>query len=197
MNRISSLVAFLFYISSTIFSAGAHAQVISTINGRIDSNSPSMPVVSISSPNCTSQGVTPVNYSSTPFRVSTSGNYSISLSYTPSPLNSLVSFYVYITSFDPTNGLVNCIAATNLTPTTLPAVPLTSGTQYFYVAFDDTFSQFTETTAVDFTATFDGPGRVLPPVSQVTAVPTLSEWSLTLLALIAATVGIRQIRRRI
>lgn len=78
-----------------------------TVTGIISPTDPTMPVVSISTPNCIGQGITPVHYEALPFTVSASGAYTVAL--TSSPSNA-ASFYLHEIAFDPNNGLMNCIA---------------------------------------------------------------------------------------
>jgi len=123
-----------------------------SVTGTIDGADPTMPVVFISTPNCTGQGVSPVHYEVHSLQVDTAGVYTVTVS---SPAN-LASVYVYATSFDPTNGLANCVGGSNSgSPTTL-TINLDPSITYFVVPFDDTFAQ----TGGSYTLTVDGPGGV-------------------------------------
>ncbi|MBE2269827.1 MAG: hypothetical protein IAE80_16440 [Anaerolinea sp.] len=108
---------------------------------------PTMPVVSISTPNCTSQGATPVRYDAYPFTVTATGLYNFSAASTGGA-GTLASIYIMNSGFNPAAAFGNCIAASNNgfapgTPTTLNNVNLTAGTPYYLVIFDDTFTQTT------------------------------------------------------
>lgn len=123
-----------------------------TISGVVDSSDPVMAVVSISTPNCGVQGATPVHYELHPFTVDASGVYNFSLTST----SDYASMYLYVATFDPTNGAVNCIAGANSGTPKAFSVNLTAGTQYYVIPFDDTFVQ----AAPAFELTIDGPGNI-------------------------------------
>jgi hypothetical protein len=128
-----------------------------TLGGTITSSDPTMPVVFISDPNCTGQGVTPVLYNAHVITVDTTGDYTFLLT---SP-GSFASLYLYVGAFDPTNGLVNCIAGSNQTPTGF-TYTLDASLVYIVVPFDDTFAQAGGSYQLDIT----GPGNIyngLPP----------------------------------
>lgn len=174
---------FLFLIGAS----AASAQVTSNLGGSITAT-PEMAVVSISTPTCGGSGGTLVNYSAQPFTVSASGSYQLTGS-AGAPLTGNLAYYVYQTAFDPANNTVNCIGAANNDPPVIPALALTAGTQYFLVAIDDTFAQPTNTTPATYNVVFSGPGSVIGAVASVAQVPTLSQLSLALLALLLAFAG--------
>lgn len=120
--------------------------------GVIDASDPTMPVVYISPPNCSGQGSFPVHYESIPFYVSASGTYTLDLTST----GEFASFYLYQGSFDPSNGMANCVAGDNSTPKQI-VYGLTQGTAYYVVVFDDQFGQ----AGGDYTVQFSGPGDIL------------------------------------
>ncbi len=108
---------------------------------------PTMPVVSISTPNCSAQGSTPVRYDAFPFTVTVTGLYSFSVASTGGA-GTLASLYIMDSGFNPAAAFGNCIYGANngiapATPTTLNNVNLNAGTQYYLVIFDDTFAQTT------------------------------------------------------
>lgn len=108
---------------------------------------PTMPVVTVSTPNCAAQGLTPVRYDAFPFTVTQSGAYNFSAASTGGA-GTLASIYIMNSGFNPAAALGNCIAASNngfppATPATLNGVNLTAGTEYYLVIFDDTFAQTT------------------------------------------------------
>jgi hypothetical protein len=108
---------------------------------------PTMNVVTISTPNCASQGATLVRYDAFPFTVTQTGAYSFSAASTGGK-GTLASIYIMDSGFNPAAALGNCLYGSNngkppATPTTLNNVNLTTGTDYFLVIFDDTFTQTT------------------------------------------------------
>lgn len=109
---------------------------------------PTMAVVTISTPNCGSQGVTQVLYDAFPFTVTVTGAYSFSAASTGGS-GTRASIYIMNSGFNPAAALGNCIAASNngnaaaSIPATLNNVNLTAGTQYYVVIFDDSLSQTT------------------------------------------------------
>lgn len=123
-----------------------------SVTGTIDAADPTMPVVFITTPNCTGQGVSPVLYEVQPLRVDTAGVYTLTLAST----GGFASVYLYAGSFDPTNGLANCIAADNSGAVMEISINLDPSVQYFVVPFDDTFAQV----GGSYTLTVTGPGDV-------------------------------------
>lgn len=119
--------------------------------GVIDASDPTMPVVFISPPNCSGQGVFPVHYESILFSVGTSGTYTLDLTST----GEFASLYLYQGSFDPANGMANCIAGDNFSPKQV-VYNLAQGTAYYVVVFDDQFAQ----AGGDYTVQFSGPGDI-------------------------------------
>ncbi len=104
---------------------------------------PTMAVVTISTPNCGSQGATQVRYDAFPFTVSATGAYNFSAA-TTGGIGTKASIYIMNSGFNPAAALGNCIAAANIgVPTTLNNVNLTAGTPYYLVIFDDSFEQTT------------------------------------------------------
>jgi hypothetical protein len=120
-----------------------------SFTGTLTAGGPTMPVVSISTPNCVSQGVTPVLYRTYPFNVSASGSYTFTVD------NNLTAIYIHAGAFNPASPFANCIAASNSNPINLP-VNLNSGTNYFLTIIDDTFAQ----TGQSFVAEITGPGTI-------------------------------------
>ena len=139
---------------------------------------PTMAVVSISTPNCVSQGATQVRYDAFPFTVSATGAYSFSAASTGGA-GTLASIYIMNSGFNPAAARVNCIAGANNgsapgTPTTLNNVNLTAGTPYYLVIFDDTFAQTTP--GYNFSANgvgdllFGTPGSCIDPLPAGTPI---------------------------
>lgn len=132
-----------------VFTVTAGAVFAGSISfGGTFAGDPTMAVVSISTPNCSSQGSTQVRYDAYPFTVTVTGAYSFSAASTGST-GTLVSIYIMNSGFNPAAARTNCIAGANngnpgtSVPTTLNNVNLTAGTQYYLVIFDDTFTQVT------------------------------------------------------
>jgi hypothetical protein len=132
-----------------------------------------MPVVSISTPNCTAQGATQVRYHKHRFTVDVTGAYNLIIPQTGQTAGSLVSIYVMSATFNPATPFASCLAGANNglapgTPTTLNNVNLTAGTIYYAVPFDDTFSQVSNG---PWTLTISGPGNVtfidLTPINTI------------------------------
>lgn len=130
----------------------AHAATV-TVDGILDGTDSAMPVVTISSPNCTSQGATLVHYDALPFTVDTSGTYSFSMLST----TGLASLYLHTAAFDPTAGLASCLAADNSGNPKGFDFDLTAGTNYFAVPFDDSLSQ----AGAAYSLTISGPGNIV------------------------------------
>ncbi len=126
------------------------------LSGRIGPSDDAMPVVFISTPNCTAQGSSPVHYQVVPFFVETEGVYRLTLQSS----NNDASFYVYQDSFDPEDALTNCVAGSNTSVADRKSVEvsLTAGGPHYMVVFNDDIDQTIE---VDYTASL-----AKPPVSS-------------------------------
>src|SRR5215208_3158450 len=70
-----------------------------TFTGTIDPGDPTLPVVFISTPNCTGQGSFPVHYEVYPITVDADGTYNFTLTDT----QAIVSLYIFASTFDPAN----------------------------------------------------------------------------------------------
>jgi hypothetical protein len=144
----------LVLLALILFSALPVSAGTATLSGVLDASDPTMPVVFITPPNCAGQGVTPVHYEATVFSVGTTGVYTLSLTST-GPINEFASFYLYAGSFDPGNGMANCVAADNSTPKQI-AYNLVQNSTYYVVVIDDQFSQ----PGGNYTVQFSGPGNI-------------------------------------
>ncbi len=131
--------------------SGVYAGTAS-ISGTIDSTNPMLPVVFISTPNCTGQGASLVLYETVPFSVDADGSYTIDVVSD----GGFASIYLYENSHDPANGMTNCIAADNSGNPVSITSSLTAGRSYFLIVFDDTFAQV----GGNYTASFSGPGNI-------------------------------------
>ena len=182
-----------YFLSVLLAAAIAPAAGALTLTGTIDAADPDMPVVFISTPNCTGQGVSLVSFEARPIFVTASGTYTFSqTSAGASP--GFASLYLMSVNFDPDNGFPTCIAGSNGADPLGFAVPLVAGTQYYAVPFDDTFGQLGGTYVLDIT----GDGEVHEGAPTILAIPTLSQWGLVgLAALLALTglFGLRKLRR--
>lgn len=116
---------------------------------------PTMAVVTISSPNCASQGSTQVRYDAYQFTVDVSGMYDFSAT-RPAVSGTLTSIYLMNSSFNPAAALGNCLAGDNTGNPTTFSFSLTAGTVYYFVVFDDTFAQ----SGTTYTASINGPGNI-------------------------------------
>jgi hypothetical protein len=194
MRRIASSLLTL-AVAALSFAAPALAGT-ATFPGTWEVGGPTMPVVAISTPNCTAQLATPVRYKEHPFHVTVSGIYNFSETVVPNTPGNLASLYVMSENFDPAAGLATCLFASNngsppATPTTL-AANLTAFTPYIAVAFDDTFAQSGES----YVLTVSGPGDILVfEAPSILEIPTLSPWGLALLAALLALGGLALVRR--
>lgn len=103
----------------------------------IDAGDPTMPVVFISTPNCTGQGATPVHYEALPFTVATDGDYTL----TQISQGGFASLYLMDATFDPAAAFPSCLAGSNGADPLGFTEALTAGELYFAVPFDDTFEQ--------------------------------------------------------
>ncbi len=175
----SLAVLFLVLLVSGLSAATVSAGSIA-FSGTFDAGDSTMPVVFISTPNCTGQGASPVRYDAFPFSVTATGAYNFIAASTGAGTEA--SIYIMNSGFNPAAAFPNCIAASNSgAPTTLSNVNLTAGTQYFLVIFDDTFGQtvpgynFSANGVGDFNFGFPGQQQVclnpLPAGSFVYTVP--------------------------
>lgn len=164
--------------------ASAETQII---NGVIDSSDPTMPVVFISDPDCTGQGVTPVLYDVYAFTVGQTGVYSFLLNST----GDFASLYLFSPTFDPMNGFPTCIAGANDNPPVFDEA-LTPGVQYYVVPFDDTFDQF----GGDYQLTITGPGSIFVGNETDLEIPTLSPIGIIALVALLSGAAFLAIRRR-
>lgn len=134
-------------VAAMLFAALIGAVAVSagsiSFSGTFSSGDPTMAVVTISTPNCVSQGATQVRYHAYPFTVTATGLYSFSAGSTGG-VGTRASIYIMNSSFNPAAALANCLYGANTgTPTALNNVNLTAATAYYLVIFDDTFGQTT------------------------------------------------------
>ncbi|MBX3144492.1 MAG: hypothetical protein KF813_12085 [Trueperaceae bacterium] len=112
------------------------------LEGTIDAATPTMPVVLIITPNCTSDlGGTMVRHKVHPFYVDQDAGYTLTLEHGDVAL----AFIVYEDEFDPTEPRTNCIAAHNDGTPMVLTLDLEAGGPYYAVVFDDTFAQDQDT----------------------------------------------------
>ncbi len=136
----------------TLAVSAASADNSSNISGTIDSSDPTMSVIFITPPNCTGQGAVQLRYEAVQFHVDVSGQYVFTLGST----DSNAVFYLYIDSFDPSNGMSNCVAADNTYPFEI-VQNLTNEHSYILVMVDD----HGVLPAVNYNVLAQGPGNVV------------------------------------
>ncbi|MBL8132730.1 MAG: PPC domain-containing protein [Anaerolineae bacterium] len=149
MNRRVVLFGILILVTAlgvwSVFAGSA------SVSGTLDGSEPKMPVVFISSPNCTGQGAALVGYDAYAFSVDAAGVYTLDLA---DPSGNL-SLYLMTADFNPAAAFPNCLAADN-SGTISVSFALAANTTYYAVPFDDTFSQ----AGGSYTLTISGPGNV-------------------------------------
>jgi len=151
VRRLSLVFLFTLVLSSGLVAAPASAGSAS-FSGTLNAADPTMPVVFISSPICTAQGVSPVAYESIQFSVDAAGVYTLDLTLTGN-----LSMYLFAGSFNPAAAFPTCVAADNSDPIQI-SYGLATGTTYFAVVFDDTAAPQAGGT---YSLTISGPGNIL------------------------------------
>lgn len=139
------LIAVFALVTSAVYAGTA------SIGGTLTPDDPTMPVVFITTPNCTGQGAGSVLYVVYPFTVDTAGDYSFSVTSDAG----FASMYLFEGSFDPAAAFPTCIAGSNSGNPVVFTETLATGTQYFWVIFDDTFAQV----GGNYSGTVSGPGN--------------------------------------
>jgi hypothetical protein len=138
VRRLTRLVIALVMVGAALMmGTGTSSALTNTYTGTITNADPTMPVVSISTPECVSQLVFPVHYQVIEFLHPLPGTHSIQMTST----DGFASAYLYEGSFDPTNPLENCVAADNGADPIEITYDFLRGTPYFLVVFDDQFAQ--------------------------------------------------------
>jgi hypothetical protein len=120
-----------------VIGAGIANARTDTFTGTIDDADPTMPVVTISPPECIMASVTPVHYDVIEFLRPLAGTHSFAMTST----DNFASAYLYEGSFDPTNPLENCVAADNSGDPIEITYDFLPNTPYFLVVFDDQGAQ--------------------------------------------------------
>ena len=154
-----------------------------TINGTIDATDPVLAVVTISTPDCVSQGTFLNHHEAVPFTVDVSGAYSFSMT---SPIGR-GALYLFENSFNPAAPLATCVAGDNTGDPVEFSFGLTAGTTYIAVPFDDAIDQ----SGVVYALTIAGRGDI-----TLTSVPEPENMLLVGTALLAL-VGFGRPRRRV
>lgn len=183
--RRAFCLALLLLVPCTPAMAGTFSE---TVTGTLVPGGPVLPQTGIiSTPNCTGAYVAfAVLYAVQPLIVAETGSYHFDEPGAESAV------YILHDAFDPANVADNCTAASNTNPISLD-VALTSGVQYYVVVIEDTFAQ----DGMDYTLTVSGPGAITLGIPSAIEVPTLSDWSLGLLALVLASLAVFAMRRRV
>lgn len=170
----------------------AHAQVVTNLNYNLALTDAVIPDFHFDSGQpCDIHFVgDPGRYRTTPMRVTTGGTYNFrDAGYYDDPGGLDGSLGIYSGSFNPASPAVNCVASVDDDQD----VTLTAGTYTLVLSAWDGISEIPGA----FHYTIDGPAAVaLSSSGAVAAVPTLAEWSLGLLAALAAALGWRGMRRR-
>jgi len=148
-----------------------------TVNGTLGPPDPTMPVVAISTPNCTAQLVTPVQYEAIQVVVDVGGTYTFSQTSAGSSPG-FASLYLMNSGFNPAAAFPNCLAASNGADPLGFTFALVSGVTYFAVPFDDQFAQ----PGGPYTLTISGPGNIFINGASAASIPALSSGALAVLA---------------
>lgn len=146
------LVLFIALIALLAISAAPAFAGSASVSGTLTPGGATMPVIFISSPNCTGQGVSAVLYATHTLTVDTAGVYSINL---PDDAAGAFSLYLHSAGFNPAAGFPTCLAADNSGAIGF-SFALAANTTYYVVPFDDTFAQL----GGSYTLTISGPGNV-------------------------------------
>lgn len=151
-RRLSSIVVIFVVASILIMGATAVFAGSASVSDTFPvGGSPTMPVVFISPPNCTGQGVAAVQYHAHAFSVDVAGNYTLDLGIGSGNL----SLYLMTAGFNPAAGFPTCLSGDNADPISV-SFALAANTIYIAVPFDDTFAQ----SGGSYTLTISGPGNV-------------------------------------
>lgn len=132
--------------------SAARAGAVAFVTGTLDADDPVMPVVAISTPDCTAQLATPVHYEAHPFIVDVAGNYIFAMLSD----GGFASLYLMDSGFDPAAAFPNCLAGDNGADPIGFTEPLAADTLYFAVPFDDQFVQ----TGGSYALIAEGPGSI-------------------------------------
>jgi hypothetical protein len=125
-----------------IVGAGVAGALSLNFTGTLSDEDPTMGVVTIVPPNCTTQGTFAVHYEVIEFPHRVPGTYQFTLTSTGSTgTANFASAYLYEGSFDPANGAENCVAGDNDGNPKTITYDFLPNTTYFLVVFDDTFTQ--------------------------------------------------------
>lgn len=144
-----------------------------TVGGVIDTADPTMASVFITTPECSSQGFTALNYEVRTFTVRKTFDATFSTTYVGDP----TATYLFEGSFTPAAAFPTCVGASNSSGGNSFTQTVHPGTTYYLVVVNDSFDQTTTsyTTTVDDRLRFDGdpvgPTLTLDP-SATTEPPT-------------------------
>ena len=168
---------------------GAQAQVVTTLDYNLALSDGVFNGYFLSGQPC-DVGTEDNRYRTTPFVVTAAGAYTFTDVGYYGTLND-GTMAVYSGSFNPAAPATGCVASVDDNAT----MTLAAGT---YTLVMSSYEGTNGDIPGAFRYTVDGPAAVTfaAPVPTVQAVPTLSEWSLLLLAASAAGIGARRLRRR-
>ena len=123
-----------------------------SFSGTLVPGGPTMNVVQITTPNCTGVVAFPVLYQAHSFRVDAAGTYTVSATDT----DNNPAVYLYENSFNPANGLTNCVAASNSGVSATFSFGLDPSKIYYVVAIEDSFAQDGDS----YQISISGPGNI-------------------------------------
>ncbi len=150
-RTLISFTALLILMSLGVTAAFANSV---SFSGTFSPSDPTLAVVTITTPDCKSQGSTQDRYHAHRFTVTVTGGYNFSVASTG---GGLAHMYIMDSGFNPAAALPNCIAGASNNPTQLTGVNLTAGATYYLVIFDDTFTQDTP----GYSGSADGEGDIV------------------------------------
>lgn len=153
---------------ATVLVGPAHAAVL-TYSGSIEPNgTPTMPVVFITTPECTGQGDTEVAYVEHPIVATASGTTTFDLT----ELSGDMTIYLMQAGWDPAAAFPFCLAASNSGTDKSITYDVEAGLGYVVVIIDDAFDQ----PGGSYELVIDGPVRdpyaeVTPPTRPPGSIP--------------------------
>lgn len=172
MKRVMTAVVG-FALAAMVVVSPASAAVV-TFSGTLVPGDPTMPVVFISDPDCTGQGVAEVMYHEHPITAIGDGPATFTLT----SEGDVASLYLMQVGWDPAAAFPYCLAGANDDPAVF-TFDVVAGTSYVAVVFDDSFDQ----EGALYALTIDGPvvaaGGLAPPVTRPEIVPTTAAPSTT------------------
>lgn len=163
-RHLATALASVALLTGIVLAAPAGAATV-VVDGEFDGTGPTMPVVGINQPDCIAQGVTPVEYHAYDIIEPVPGPNTI----TVTRGSAMASMYLYEGSFDPDNGLENCVAGANDFEDDVDTIEyeFLPDTAYIIVVFDDSLEQLGGTYQLSYE---DGGADPTPPPPPPTPV---------------------------